>query len=368
MTAPASILLAGGGTAGHVAPMLATAAALRERLPQARLTCLGSPGGLEERLVPDAGYDLRLIPKVPFPRRPDLAAVKFPLAFGRAVSQARSIIDEVGAQIVVGFGGYVCPPAYVAARKRLPLVIHESNAVVGMATKLGMRWTDHVVRAFEVTPLPQAEVIGMPLRRIITQLDRPALRDSARQEFGLRPDLPTLFVTGGSLGAQRINETFEASVQALRSAGVQVLHVTGRGKGFAAPAGEPADPPYVVLEYLDRMDLAYAAADLVVTRSGAGMVSELSAVGLPAVFVPLPIGNGEQRLNTAAVVEAGGAAVVEDSALTPAWVHEHVLPLLKDPQKLAAMSAAAASVGRRDADVRLADLVLRVLDERASRG
>lgn len=363
--APTSVVLAGGGTAGHVSPMLATAAALQRRFPEARLTCVGGHGGLEERLVPAAGLDLRLIPKVAFPRRPDLAAVRFPVAFPKAVRQARAILDDVAADVVVGFGSYVCPPVYVAARGRLPIVIHESNSIVGMATRLGMRFTGHVARAFEITPLPEAELIGMPLRRTITELDRAAVRPEALAEFGLEDRRPTVLVTGGSLGAQQINTAFAESVGTLRAAGIQVLHVTGTGKGFAVPDGAPGEPRYVVQEYCDRMDLAYAAADLVVTRSGANMVCESSACGLPAVFVPLPIGNGEQRRNAESLVAAGGALLVDNDDLTADWVQRELPALVLDPTRLEAMSSATAQQGFPDADERMVDLVERAFAEGA---
>ena len=165
-----------------------------------------------------------------------------------------------------------------------------------------------------------------------------------------------MLVTGGSLGAQRLNDTFAASVGSLSAAGVQVLHVAGTGKAFVADGVTGAH--YVVLEYADRMDLAYAAADLVVARSGANTVCELTAVGLPAIYVPLPIGNGEQRLNAATVVAAGGGLLVDDADATPQWVDDVVRPLALDQPRLATMAAAAASVGERDGDELLADLVV----------
>ncbi|MDE9366483.1 undecaprenyldiphospho-muramoylpentapeptide beta-N-acetylglucosaminyltransferase [Luteipulveratus sp. YIM 133132] len=357
MTDLSSVVLAGGGTAGHVSPLLATADALRDRHPGVRITVLGSRGGLEERLVPERGYDLRVIPKVAFPRRPDLDALRFPVALPRAVRQTRRILDEVEPQAVVGFGGFVCPPAYLAARKRIPIVVHEGNAIVGMATKLGIRYTTHVAKTFEITRLPGAELIGMPLRRQITRLDRAAARPEALRTLGLQDGLPTVLVTGGSLGAQRINEAFRAQVGLLRGSGVQVLHVTGQGKGFDPGPGEPGQAPYVVQEYADRMDLAYAAADLVVTRSGGNMVCETTTVGLPAVFVPLPIGNGEQRLNAQAVVDDGGAVLVDDDDFTPEWVAEHVPALAQDAARLQQLAAVASRHGHRDADERLVDLI-----------
>jgi UDP-N-acetylglucosamine--N-acetylmuramyl-(pentapeptide) pyrophosphoryl-undecaprenol N-acetylglucosamine transferase len=201
----------------------------------------------------------------------------------------------------------------------------------------------------------------MPLRRSITTLDRGALRAEALAAFGLEPGRRTLLVFGGSLGAQRLNAAFGASAPALARAGVQVLHSAGRGKAVEFPAGfDPAGPPvYREVEYLDRMDLAYAAADLVACRAGAGTVSELSAIGLPAAYVPLPHGNGEQRLNAQPLVDAGGGLVVDDAACTADWVASSVDPLLAEPGRLAAKGRAAAAFGIRDADERLADLVLR---------
>ncbi|MFC6706144.1 UDP-N-acetylglucosamine--N-acetylmuramyl-(pentapeptide) pyrophosphoryl-undecaprenol N-acetylglucosamine transferase [Flexivirga alba] len=353
-----SVLLAGGGTAGHVSPLLATADALRRRYPDVLITVLGSYGGLEETLVPERGYELHLIDKAAFPRRPNADAARFPMKFLGARKAAADIADEVGAEVVVGFGGYVSPPAFLAARKLgLPIVVHDGNALAGLATKLGSRFSTHVATAFSVTKLPGAQVIGMPLRREITTLDRHSLRPKALDTFGLRGDRPTLLVTGGSSGAVRVNEPVAAAAAAFREAGVQVLHVTGKGKEVRVPAAGPNDPPYVVLPYADRMDLAYAAADLVVTRSGGNMVCETSTIGLPAVFVPLPVGNGEQRLNAADVVAAGGALLVDNDDFTVDYLQRQVIPLVQDTERLAQMSAAARAQGHGDADEKLVDMI-----------
>lgn len=362
MTSPAapltSVLLAGGGTAGHVSPLLATADALRRRHPEVRITVLGSHGGLEETLVPERGYDLRLIDKAAFPRRPGVDAVRFPMKFRGARKAAADIAQEVGAQVVVGFGGYVSPPAFLAARKLgVPVVVHEGNALAGLATKLGSRFSKHVATAFSVTKLPGATVVGMPLRREITTLDRASLRPQALDTFGLRADRPTLLVTGGSSGAVRVNEPVAAAAAAFRAAGVQVLHITGLGKEVAVPAAGPNDPAYVVLPYAERMDLAYAAADLVVTRSGGNMVCETSTIGLPAIFVPLPVGNGEQRLNAADVVAAGGALLVDNDDFTVEYLRQQVIPLIQDRDRLGQMSQAARAQGHGEADERLVDII-----------
>jgi UDP-N-acetylglucosamine--N-acetylmuramyl-(pentapeptide) pyrophosphoryl-undecaprenol N-acetylglucosamine transferase len=290
--------------------------------------------------------------------------LRLPGALRGAVAAARQAIDETGAEVVVGFGGYVSTPAYLAARqRRIPIVVHEQNARPGLANRVGARMTPFVATTFRGTALPHASVLGMPLRREVSQLDRAARRDEGMTAFGLDPQWPTILVTGGSLGAQRLNTSFAARAAQLSAAGLQVLHVTGAGKEFA-PERPEVGAPYVVVPYADRMELAYAAADLVVCRSGANTVCELTAIGLPAVYVPLPIGNGEQRFNAADVLAAGGGLVVDDASFTPEWITDNVVPLAGDGERLLAMGSAAASVGQRDADDLLADMVHRAYASR----
>ncbi|HEX7535639.1 MAG TPA: undecaprenyldiphospho-muramoylpentapeptide beta-N-acetylglucosaminyltransferase [Dermatophilaceae bacterium] len=362
-----SVLLAGGGSAGHVSPLLALADCLRRRDPGLRVTVLGTQEGLEQRLVPARGYDLRTIPKVAFPRRPSGALVRLPGALKVAVEAAGAAIDEAAPDVVVGFGGYVSTPAYLAARKRgIPIVVHEQNSKPGLANRVGARITPYVATTFASTSLPHATVLGMPLRREIATLNRAASRAQGLAHFGLDDHRPTLLITGGSLGAQRLNAAFASRVGQLRARGIQVLHITGLGKEFVHDS-RVAGPPYVVVAYVDRMDLAYAVADLVVARSGANTVCELTAVGLPAVYVPLPIGNGEQRFNATDVVAAGGGILVDDSGLTPQWIDAALLPVVTDGPRIARMAVAAASIGERAADERLADLVVVAAASRESR-
>ena len=355
------VLLAGGGTAGHTSPLLATADALRrleDPVDPVEVTALGTPRGLEVRVVPGAGYALELIPPVPLPRRPSADLARVPGRLRGAVTAALEVVDRLQPAVVVGFGGYVSVPAYLAARRRhVPIVVHEGNALPGIANKLGARLTTRVATSFPQTPLRHAAYIGLPIRRMISTLDRAALRDEARRTFGLDPDRPTLLVTGGSQGARRLNQAVSAAERSLADAGVQVLHVVGP-QGEASVSRKAGAPPYVVVPFVDRMDLAYAAADLVVCRAGANTVTEVAAVGLPAVFVPLPIGNGEQELNARPVVDAGGGLLVADAALTPEWVGSTVTTLVADSDRLGAMSAAASNLIPRDADEKLARIVL----------
>jgi UDP-N-acetylglucosamine--N-acetylmuramyl-(pentapeptide) pyrophosphoryl-undecaprenol N-acetylglucosamine transferase len=337
-------LLAGGGTAGHVNPLLAVADALREREPDAVVLVLGTREGLEARLVPERGYELLLVDKVPFPRRPNGAAVRFPAAWRRAVRQVRAHLRTRGVDVVVGFGGYASAPAYVAAaRERIPVVVHEANARPGLANILGARRAAASGVAFAGTPLRGARVVGMPLRREIVDLDPAARRSEAAALFGLDPDRPVLLVFGGSLGARRLNEALAGSWRDIADAGWQILHAAGERNDVP----DPGDPRYRVVPYLDRMDLAFALADALVCRAGAATVSEVSALGIPAVYVPYAVGNGEQALNASSAVAAGAARLIPDADFTADRVRSEVVPLLRDEAALESMRQAAASVGTR---------------------
>ncbi|KAA1250374.1 undecaprenyldiphospho-muramoylpentapeptide beta-N-acetylglucosaminyltransferase [Mycobacterium simiae] len=371
-----SIVLAGGGTAGHVEPAMAVADALTALQPNVRITALGTPRGLESTLVPARGYHLELITPVPLPRKPSGDLARLGPRVWRAVRETRAILDAVDADVVVGFGGYVALPAYLAAkgipglprlRRRIPVVIHEANARAGLANRVGARTADRVLAAVPNSGLRHAEVVGVPIRQAITTLDRTALRAEARARFGFADDARVLLVFGGSQGAVSLNRAVSAAAAELATAGVSVLHAHGPKNVLQLGTPRPEDPPYVAVPYLERMDLAYAAADLVICRSGAMTVAEVCAVGLPAIYVPLPIGNGEQRLNALPVVNAGGGMVVADADLTPTRVARDVAGLLTDLPRLSAMTAAAAQVGHRDAARHVAQAALDIAHTARSR-
>jgi len=366
MTALRSVVLAGGGTGGHVYPMLAFADCLRRHDPQVRITCLGTPKGLEAELVPPAGYDLRHVPAYQLPRSLNMHLVRTPDRMWRAARVTRQLLDDVEADVVVGFGGYVAVPAYLAAwRRHTPMVVHEVNVPPGVANKLGIRLGGTVALGFphqaeQIPSLRQSRVVGVPLRGSITGLDRTAAQAAARVHFGLDPDRPTLFVFGASQGARSINQAVVGAAKVITGAGVQVLHIVGaRNESFEVPADLSA--PYVTMRFLNQMELGYAAADLVLCRGGAMTCAETAAVGIPAVYVPLPWGNGEQRRNALPVVEAGGGLLVEDAELTPDWIERRIVPLVCDPDQLTEMGAAAARYGRRDGDEQLRSLVTEVI-------
>jgi len=363
-----SVVIAGGGTGGHIEPALALADALRRADPGIPIICLGTERGLETRLVPIRGYQLALIPAVPLPRSLTPQLFSVPGRMAAAVGAAAAVLDAARADVLVGFGGYVATPGYLAARRRrVPIVVHEANSRPGLANRIGARLTRHVFTGQQGTRLRHARYIGIPIRREISGLDRLAAGDKARSHFGLRPDLPVLLVTGGSQGAGSLNRAVLGAGGWLRAAGLQVLHIIGPRSGADIEV-PPGDTPYVVLPYVDRMDLAYAAADFALCRAGAMTCAELTAVGLPAAYVPLPHGNGEQRLNALPIKEAGGGLIVDDARLSPEWIRDTLLPVVLDAELVAAMSRAAAKSGNRDADSMLAAEVMGVIRGRGRRG
>ena len=390
MSSQKHIVLSGGGTAGHVNPLLAVAHVIRDLEPDADIAVVGTAVGLEHDLVPQAGFELETIEKVPFPRRPNKAALQFPAKWWAETAKVRDILTRHHAQVVVGFGGYTSAPVYAAAHKMgIPIAIHEQNARAGMANKLGARWASMIGAAYAQPGLKprkgvEVERVGLPLRPAIAQLasdlehDRIATRKAAAAQLGVDPNRPLVVVTGGSLGAVNVNRAVAASAKELL-AHAQVIHLTGKGKDdevrslVSVSAGEQvlgelgsdhaSDGDYRVAPYLERIDLAFACADLIICRSGAGTVSELTALGLPAIYVPLPIGNGEQRFNAQPVVDAQGGLMVADADFTSEWVRNHVTKLLADPKTLSDYGANAWKYGIRDAAEVMARRVLALIGQ-----
>jgi UDP-N-acetylglucosamine--N-acetylmuramyl-(pentapeptide) pyrophosphoryl-undecaprenol N-acetylglucosamine transferase len=351
-------LLAGGGTAGHVNPLLSLADEIMSQPGIHKVWALGTEEGLESRLVPDRGFELLIIPRLPMPRRLNLYAIKFPSLFSKTVQLAKRYIQDNKIDVVVGFGGYVSAPAYRAAKSLgIPYVIHEANALPGYANRVGAKAAAAVGVTFRQTKFGTSTLVGMPLRKEVVELTKTDLKFEANAFFDLDPKLTTLLVTGGSLGAKRINETIEQSRQLLEAAGIQVIHIVGP----RAELTEIVEGGYRRIRYCHRMELALAAADFAVARSGASTVSEFAAVGLPSVFVPYPVGNGEQSLNAKELVEAGGALVVEDARFTGEFVRSTLIPLMSNAKLVKQMRDKALSVGVQDGAKRLLDLVNGVL-------
>ena len=339
-----NIVLAGGGTAGHIEPALNLADHLKLIDPDINITVLGTARGLEVDLVPARGYKLELIPAVPLPRKLSGDLVTLPTRLRSAIQQTRNLLTDLQADVVVGFGGYVSIPAYLAARGLIPIVVHEANARAGLANRVGARFAAAVA---ETVPgsLPRAQLIGIPLRKSIENLDRAKSRNQAREFFGIAKDAKAILVFGGSQGSVKLNSVVNDCLNNGSLTQFAVIHIVGQKNEFQ----NPASSSYFPRNYLDRMDLAYSAVDFVI------------AAGLPACFVPLPIGNGEQSLNAQPVVMAGGALLISDVEFTADFVAKQVLPILRDEGALAAMAKASAALGHKDAAAALGDLVLSVV-------
>lgn len=367
-----NVVLAGGGTAGHTSPLIATADAIRAMAPDAGLVAIGTAKGLETRVVPAAGLDLELIPPVPLPRTPSPDLFKVPFRLSGAIKAAERVLSEARADVLVGFGGYVSMPAYLAAkRKKIPVIVHEQNSVPGLANKVAAKFADEVYTTFPASGLAGGEFIGLPLRPGIARLDRAAERERACREFELDPALPVLLVSGGSQGARSINTAVGDARDRLLAEGVQILHVLGQ-KNFTSDTIAAKDASsgavYRPVAFVDAMENAYAAADLMLGRSGAGTVVETAVVGLPSILVPLPHGNGEQARNAESLVHAGGARLLADSACTATWLHAEIPHMIKDTDLLAAMSGAGRALMPADAAEVLAQRVLAAARGRVTDG
>ncbi|KIZ14060.1 undecaprenyldiphospho-muramoylpentapeptide beta-N-acetylglucosaminyltransferase [Streptomyces natalensis] len=361
MRTPLSVVIGAGGTGGHIYPGLALADALRRAVPDAVISFVGTERGLETRLIPQAGYRLHTVDMIPFD--PALGARRYllPAALLRAGAQCRAILKDQRAQVAVGMGGYPSAPVIVGARLAgLPSLIHESNAVPGRANKFASRLTPHIAVAFDTGHLPGAVTTGMPVAAALAGLDRSALRDAARRALRVPDGARLVLVNGGSLGAARLTEAAiglshrwaaRADVHLLVKTGPAALEETERRLAANARA----------VPYLDRMDLAYAAADLVVCRAGSATVAELATVGVPAVLVPYPHAPGDHQTHNARVLtDAGAGLLLADAETTADRLAALVEPLLADPARLTAMGAAADPGPHARAAELLAERTLRL--------
>lgn len=324
------IFVAGGGTAGHIEPALAVARLWRERSPKDQIEFLGTIHGLENNLVPAAGFKLSLIPKVVAPRRITSSLFLSPFKLTSAFLQARAALK--GADLLVGFGGYVCAPAYLAARSlNINFVIHEANAKAGLANRLGAIFTRYLAVAQPIAKgkLSRAQVTGLPLRKDVAQgllnsvKDWRAARSSAKTAFGFPSDSKVVLIFFGSQGSVFLNKIIAQSLPTFFAAKVEVLHALGRGNQLP-----PAQPGYKPVSYIEDMATAYLAADLIIGRSGAVTCSEVNALGRYALLIPLAIGNGEQRVNANLLVAQKRAEVIEQNQFTTQWLKNELPSVL----------------------------------------
>ena len=327
----ATVVLAGGGTAGHIEPALAVARQWATTHPTDNLLFLGTASGLETTLVPAANFPLHLIPRVRISRTPSASWLKVP---GDLLASVRSCAKVIkGADAVVGFGGYVSAPAYIAAKlSGVPIVIHEANAKPGWANRLGALFTDHLAVAHPVEDgkFSSALLAGLPLRSDVAQgfvaaeKDWAKARKDAKQRLGFSDNAPLVIIMGGSQGSVAINAVIEAALTFFNDNGIQVLHSVGKLNALPNSVGG-----YRAVAYIDAMADAYLAADLIIGRSGAVTCSEFRALGRYALFVPLPIGNGEQFVNAASLVADGRAQILNQKDFTAQYLMNNLEKLLQ---------------------------------------
>lgn len=362
-------VIAGGGTAGHVHPGLAVARALVDRGHAAEeILYVGSERGIEHELVPPAGFDLVTLAGKGIPRSISVAALRAAGSLVRGVWQARGLLRRERPAVVLSLGGFAAVPCAVAARlRRTPVVIHEQNAVPGSANRLIARWARAAAVSFPDTPLPNAVMTGNPVRPEMLAVDRARDRAAARHKLDVADGNTLIVVTGGSLGALRINRAIIATAAAWAGRDDVVIHHVIGHRDWDDLAADRARIGGVIdyrpIEYEHDMPTVFAAADLVVSRAGASTTAELAVVGLPSVLVPLPGAPGDhQTANAQALVRAGGARLVPDAELDGDRLAAELERLVSGPGTLDEMSAAAATVGRREA----ADHVAQLLEDHAA--
>jgi len=357
-------LVAGGGTGGHLVPALVVARALAEGRGPESVEIVGSRRGLDAELLAGAGVPVTLLPGRGLRRRltPRALAENVRALGALAVAWAMAVVVVARRRpaVVVAMGGYASvPTALAAVALGVPVVLVNVDAVPGAANRLVGRFARAAAVAFPGTALPRAVVTGAPVRPVMVQAAHPdaAARRSARDALGLPPDRYVVGVVGGSLGAERINRAVLGLKELWAGrADVALYHVVGRrdaawAHAQAQAAGRATDAvAYLQVPYEQRMDLLYRAVDVVVSRAGANTVAELTVVGVPAVLVPLPGAPGDHQHANARVLEAAGAAVVlRDAECTARRLADVLDTLAADPERLSAMRAAAASLGRADA-------------------
>jgi UDP-N-acetylglucosamine--N-acetylmuramyl-(pentapeptide) pyrophosphoryl-undecaprenol N-acetylglucosamine transferase len=365
-------VIAGGGTAGHVMPGLAVAEAIVEAgHPKERVHFIGARRGMEATMVPAAGYSVSLFDVRGIAR--SMSPSNLPAFYNllAGIRRADRLFRRIEPSVVVSVGGYASVPAVVAAKvQRIPVLVVSYDVVPGKASRLAARLATASAVAFESSSLPRKVVTGVPLRLAILAVDRDRDRVGARLELGLPPDRFTVVIVGGSLGSGALNTVARDLVAARRDdAGLAVHHVYGsRNK---EETWEPLDAPeglvYHPVPFEDRMDLAYAAADLVVARAGATTVAELAALGVPSILVPWPLAAADhQTANARALAAAGGALLVPEPQLDADRIGRELDRLRADPSALDALSAGARSIGRRGAAAAVARLAEELATERAA--
>ncbi len=360
------VIISGGGTGGHIFPALSIAGALRRRYPDVQILFVGADDRMEMQRVPAAGYPIVGLPVAGFDRKKLWRNFRTLWLLFKSMRMARRTVRDFRPQIAIGVGGYCSGPTLKAAQRLgVPTLIQEQNGYPGVTNKLLARRADAICVAYEGTerffPADRIHLTGTPVREALLHCTlTPA---QARERLGFSPDAPLVLVVGGSLGASSVNRAIAAGASAITAAGAQLLWQTGRRDQDLAARATRDLPAARATEFITDMDVAYRAADIVVSRAGAGSISELQLLGKVAVLVPSPnVTEDHQRKNALALVARDAAVMVEDAdagtRLIPA-----VLDLLADPSRGSAMSQNISAMALRDADEHIVDIIQQIIEK-----
>jgi len=357
-------MLSGGGTGGHIFPAVAIANKVKEIFPEAQILFVGALGRMEMEKVPASGFQIVGVPIAGLQRKLSLANLKLPWLLFKSITQTFKIINEFKPDAVVGTGGYASAPLlYAAGIKKVPYLIQEQNSFAGITNKILSKKAGKICTAYEgmeqFFPKEKIMMTGNPVRKVIE--DCKHLRDEGRNHFNLQPHAKTILVIGGSLGARTINQALSAGIQRMAEQGVQVIWQTGKGyfeqaKKDAAHLGNQVQ----VFDFIARMDLAYAAADLVISRAGASSVSEICLAGLPSILVPSPnVAEDHQTKNALALVKKNATLLVKDQEAATLLISES-LRLINDSQELKKLADNAMAMAFKNSAEVIAREVLKL--------
>lgn len=363
---PIRVIVSGGGTGGHIFPAVSIANALRRRC-NAEILFVGAEDRMEMKKVPAAGYKIIGLPVAGFNRKNLLKNFAVVRKLLKSVSMAKQVIAEFKPDIAVGVGGYASGPTLKAAQNAgIPTLIQEQNSYAGVTNKMLAKGAGRICVAYEgmerFFPKDKITLTGNPVRKDLLSSD--ITPQEARRRFGLDPERPTVLFVGGSLGARTLNETLEAEVQHLADAGLQVIWQTGKYFGDRAETAAKARKGIVVTKFISDMGAAYAAASLVVSRAGAGSISELQLLGKPVILIPSPnVAEDHQTKNALALSDRGAAITIAD-ADARAKLAETVLDTVFDADKLASMSAEISKMALPDSDEKIVDHIIDLINRR----
>ncbi len=362
------ILIGGGGTGGHVFPAISIAKALVRVNPGIKVLFVGAEGKLEMEKVPEAGFEIRGLPVAGFRRSLSLRNLAVIWKLLKSLVIAGRIIKEFRPHAAVGVGGYASGPIiFQASRIGIPVILQEQNSYAGVTNRLLARRADKICVAYEGMEkyFPAGKIIktGNPVRQTYDNLD--SIKNEAIEWFGLKNDLPVVLILGGSLGAGTINSHMAGSIQRMNGSGIQWIWQTGRGyyEKNKQKVGEMESPVVKIYGFIDRMDYAFAAADLIISRAGAGTISELCLAGRPVILVPSPnVAEDHQTRNAEALASRNAAVMITDieagNRLT-----EIAISLMSEKARLEELSQNIRLLADRDADTRIAAEVLKLIEE-----